>query len=176
MPNLFSHLYDYVNPSQEFTGVTVGQVVDTNDPQQMGRVRALCPSLGDDPDEENFEDIPWASYASPFGGSISNSTFTRGPDEESDNETDGHVAYGMWSIPKEGATVLIMCLDGNPLYRVWLGCLYGQSLNHTLPHGRYSHDFVGSGKPDGPFATSDEPIQPLYKNLTEAFGGDKTKN
>ena len=175
---ILTQIHDYINPSQEFTGITLGRVVDTNDPQQMGRVRAICASLGDDIDEENIEDVPWASYASPFAGSVSNNTFSRGTDEEDkDNVTDGHVAYGMWGIPKEGAIVLIMCVDGDPLYRVWVGCLYGQNLNNTLPHGRYSFDFISSadGKPDGPFSTSDEPIQPLYKNLTEAFGADKTK-
>lgn len=174
LSGILGHLHDYVKPEMEYNGITVGMVVDTNDPQQMGRVRALCPQLGDDPEEPDVGDIPWASYASPFGGSVSDENFSRGGTE--DATTFGHVGYGMWNIPKEGALVLIMCLDGDPQYRVWVGCLYGQNLNHTLPHGRYSFDMIawGDGDPDGPFSTGGEPIQPLHDNLSKAFNEEKS--
>ena len=32
-----------------FTGMTLGVVVDGDDPLQMGRLRVFCPSLNDDP-------------------------------------------------------------------------------------------------------------------------------
>ena len=35
-----------------FDNITTGIVVDTNDPQQMGRVRVLCATLGDNEDKE----------------------------------------------------------------------------------------------------------------------------
>lgn len=153
--------------------ITIGTVVDTNDPQQMGRVRVVCPMLNDRFDSP-LEDIPWAMYATPFGGSVS--VGTRGPEE---NATQGAVSYGMWAIPKVGAQALIMCIDANPLQRVWVGCLYGQFLPHTMPHGRF---FAGNhpalptetGKPVGPLSTDEDPIQPLYSNLKEAFGESQT--
>ena len=52
-----------------FFGVTIGTVCDTNDPQQMGRVRAVCLALNDDP-SSRITDIPWSTYASPFGGTV----------------------------------------------------------------------------------------------------------
>ncbi len=88
-----------------FYGVTIGTVVDTNDPQQMGRVRAVCLALNDD-SNALIKDIPWASYATPFGGTVQEGTMGR-----NDNPSSGPVAYGMWGIPKIGSQVLIMCLD-----------------------------------------------------------------
>jgi phage baseplate assembly protein gpV len=156
-------------PKAMFEGITIGTVVDTNDPQQMGRIRVVCPTLNDRFDSE-VGDIPWAMYATPFGGSVSRGT--RGPNEDT---THGPVAYGMWAIPKIGAQVLIMCIDGSPMQRVWLGCVYGQFTPHTLPHGRYFGESSGllpeADGPIGPVSTTEEPIQPLFNNLKEAFDG-----
>ena len=152
------------SPSSLYTGVTVGQVVDANDPQQMGRLRILCPALGDSPDML-IKDIPWASYLSPFGGTVD--VGSRG---RSDDLTTGPVAYGMWAIPKVGATALVVCIDGDPRFRVWVGCMHGQFLPHTLPHGRFSNnDRFGEGEPAGPVSSEEEPIQPTAQQLELAF-------
>jgi hypothetical protein len=150
-----------------FDNITTGIVVDTNDPQQMGRVRVLCPSLGDNEDKETI-DIPWALYMSPFGGT--HDQLSRGPD---DDTSGGGVTYGMWNIPKVGAQVLVACVDGNPFIRVWLGCIYGQFAPHTMPHGRFTvqdGDLPGDNKPEGPLANDESSIDPLYANLKKAFG------
>src|SRR6266851_351372 len=73
--------------------LTVGVVVDTDDPLQMGRLRIFCPSLNDDP--KKLQHLPWASYVSPFGGVIDNSCFTRGSDPNN-CKTNGAVHYGFW--------------------------------------------------------------------------------
>lgn len=139
-----------------FVGITAGQVVDTNDPHQMGRIRVLCKGLGDD---ENMlvTNIPWAVYASPFGGTDAHATRGR-----EDSKTTGPVAYGMWNIPKVGATVLVGCIDGDPSQRFWFASLYPQYLTHTLPHGR----FIGN---EGPLSSKESPIEPLSSNLKKAF-------
>lgn len=150
------------NVNTRFTKITVGEVVDTNDPQQMGRLRVLCPTLGDK-DSQPIKHLPWASYVSPLGG-ISTSAH-RGRDEFI---SAGPVAYGMWNIPKVGSTVLIACIDGDPRFRVWLGCLHAQFLPHTLPHGRYDYDTTNEA-PAGPLTSSEKPIQPLHSEMTLAF-------
>lgn len=146
----------------------MGIVVDTADPQQMGRLRVQCPALGDR-DNTPINDLPWARYASPFGGDVQ--VGTRGPDQ---TNISGPTAYGMWAIPKIGAQVLVMCIDGVPANRVWIGCVYTQHTPHTMPHGRFSYDDqkAGSGdqKPAGPYDSFENSIQPLYSNLQEAFG------
>lgn len=152
-----------------FHGITVGTVVDTNDPQQMGRVRAVCAGLGDT-FETTYTAIPWASYASPFAGTTQLGTKGRG-----DDETTGPVAYGVWGIPKVGAQVLVMCIDGDPTMRVWVGCLPTQLANHTMPHGRFTYkddDKIPESdtKPVGPLTGFETKIEPLASNLERAFG------
>lgn len=146
-------------------GVTVGEVVDTNDPQQQGRLRVLCPAYGDS-QSMIVSSIPWAMYASPFAGS--NEYGARGVGSD---QTDGPVAYGMFNIPKVGSQVLVMCIDGNPSLRVWFAALYRPFTTHTLPHGRYISTGAGEGQPEGPLSSTEQPINPLYDNQTEAFGG-----
>lgn len=158
----------HLTPQQwAFYGVTIGTVVDTNDPQQMGRVRALCLALNDIEDAI-ITDIPWSSYASPFGGTVQ--AGTRGVD---DDEITGPTAYGMWAIPKIGSQVLVMCLDGNPQTRIWVGCLHTQLATHTMPHGRFSYktdtNLPDDEKPAGPVSTFENIIEPLHTNLRAAF-------
>lgn len=143
---------------------TIGRVIDTNDPQQMGRVRAFCPAFGD---KEEFlvEDIPWSMYVSPLGGMTS---FGKRGSDQSQNE--GPVAYGMWNIPKVGAYVLVGCLDGDPGMRFYAGCIHPQYLTHTMPHGRFTwNDNSADGTPDGPVDTNENPIEPLYSKQTQQF-------
>ena len=167
IPTRQSHL----TPQQwAFNGITVGTVVDTNDPQQMGRVRAVCLALNDSQDAV-ITDIPWSSYAAPFGGTIQAGTM--GSDS---SEVSGPHAYGMWAIPKIGSQVLVMCLDGNPQLRVWMGCLHTPLATHTMPHGRYSYktdtNLPDEESPAGPISTFETVIEPLHTKLREAFGAD----
>ncbi len=141
--------------------LTIGTVVDTNDPQQMGRLRVLCPALGDTEDQ-TLGAIPWAMYVSPLAGS--NTIGTRGTDE---TQSRGPVSYGFWNLPKVGAQAIIACIDGDPMFRMWLGCVHGQYLPHTLPHGRFTYQ--GNNQPEGPLTSTGDPVEPLYSNLTDAF-------
>ena len=149
------------NPDGEFTFITIGEVVDTNDPQQMGRLRVACPLLGDSGDDV-VSDIPWATYVSPLGGTATSPSRGRGGDV-----TAGQIAYGMFNVPKVGSNVLVACIDADPRFRVWLGCVHDQFLTHTMPHGRYS--YKTANKPEGPFSSSEDKIQPLYDSQTAAF-------
>lgn len=158
-------------PSSTQSFATLGMVVDTNDPQQMGRVRAICPQWGDSWNT-SVEDLPWALYMSPFGGQMQ--VGTRGPGVQT---SDGGVAYGMWAIPKVGSQVVVMCIDGNPMTRMYVGCVYDQFTPHTLPHGRFMYDdhpelqkAGNDPKPYGPYTSAETFIQPLAQNLKRAFG------
>lgn len=159
--SILNQVYNLTDTQTTFNKITVGTVVDTDDPQQNGRVRVVCLALNDY-FTDDVENIPWASYASPLGGTFQNGV--RGPN---DDVTTGSTSYGMWGVPKIGAQVLVACIDGNPLFRVWLGCLYESFTPHTMPHGRYVHTEAKS--PEGPVSSANAPIQPLYDNLTKAF-------
>lgn len=157
--------------------LTIGVVVDTNDPQQMGRVRVVCPQWGDTYSTP-VENLPWASYVSPFGGQVS--IGTRGPGIDT---SEGGISYGMWAIPKIGAQVIVMCVDGDPMLRVYMGCIFDQLTPHTLPHGRYMYEpspglnNTGSAPtPQGPFTSREHTVEPLTTNLKQAFGGKGDPN
>lgn len=145
--------------------ITLGTVIDSNDPHQMGRLKVLCPTLGDDQDDLNGTALPWATYVSPLGGMV-NSSYKRGPGEGA--SSNGPVAYGIWGIPKRGTTVLVCCIDGDPYYRVWMGCVFDQGAASSLPHGRYFYGGHG-GTPEGPFDSYEDPIEPISTNLQQAF-------
>ncbi len=158
----------------DFSHITLGRVVDTNDPQQMGRLKVMCPALNDTP-TKTLRNLPWATYVAPFAGITERGS--RGRDSD---VTVGPIAYGMWNIPKVGATVLVACIDGDASIRVWLGCIHNQLLTHTMPHGRFSYrdEMVTSagfgwsgeeGKPIGPFSSQEEKIEPTFTQLELAF-------
>ncbi len=159
------------NPRSTFEGiVTMGLVVDTNDPQQMGRIRVVCPTLGETIGT-SINDLPWAIYVSPFAGQTE--VGTRGPEE---SESRGAIGYGLWCVPKVGTQVLVMFIDGDPRLRVFLGGIWDQFRPHTMPHGRFMYDEhpeleKGSTdqRPFGPYTSDENFIEPLNKNLREAF-------
>lgn len=106
--------------------ITMGVVTYTNDPSQEGRIKVYCPSI--DYEETTTEDLPWANYATPFGGVVTN--IKVGPNSEVRNGTN---AYGWWAIPKVGAIVLVFHLNGDPTQRFWFACHYKPYLHKTLP-------------------------------------------
>jgi hypothetical protein len=146
-----------------------GQVIATNDPDQMGRLKVWVPAL----DGENFneDELPWTDYASPFSGFTVDMPAGGTPVANS-----SHAAYGMWAIPKIGATVIIFCLNADPSARFYFACTTRLHRNRSLPAGR---NFDVNGK-EGPFGDAGDesgnlnPIQPAYANLREQFQ-DKTK-
>lgn len=154
--------------------ITIGVVADTNDPQQMGRVRAICARWGDS-SQANLDAIPWAVYSAPFAGHTQ--VGTRGNGIQT---STGGIAYGMWAIPKVGAQVLVMCIDSDPNQRVYVGCLFDQYTPHTLPHGRFMYDdhpvLDNTITPSGPYTSAEKPIEPLYTNIRQAFGNKKNRN
>lgn len=164
------------HPSSTITTITAGTVVDTNDPLQTGRLKIVCPQWGDTMSTP-VDDLPWASRMGLFGGQ----TFvgTRGPGVQT---TAGGVSYGLWAIPKVGATALVMCLDGDPHSRVWIGTMDDIGSTHTMPHGRWVYDShpitdqISSVAPVGPLSTNETLIQPLADNLRKAFNLGSTAN
>lgn len=149
--------------SGRVTGMTLGVVVDTDDPLQMGRLRVFCSTLNDDP--KSIGAIPWAAYISPFGGSIDNPAFSRGPEGST---TSGPVHYGFWAIPELGAHVLVGCIDGDPRRRYYIGTMNEHQETHTIMNGRWKWE---GGNINGPLSSTDQPIQPLYDNLQFAYDG-----
>lgn len=146
--------------------MSVGLVVDTDDPLQQGRLRVFVPAYNDDP--KKILHLPWCAYVSPMGGSINNTAFARGnlPGNES---SEGSVHYGFWSLPEIGAHVLVGCINGDSRRRFWLGCFPSHQETHTIGNGRFKHE---NGNVDGPLTSNATPIEPLYTKLQEAFNNE----
>lgn len=145
----------------------IGIVVDTDDPLEQGRLRVWCPDLNDSP--KKVLHIPWASYVTPYGGSINNSCYTRGHIAGQETSS-GSMHYGFWGIPEHGAHVIVACINGDSRRRVWLGCLPEQQETHTLFTGRFKWE---GGNVDGPLTSSNSPLEPAYTNASEAFQDDR---
>lgn len=146
-----------------FTGVTLGVVIDVDDPLQAGRVKVFCPTLNDDP--KQLEYVPWSVYVSPVAGSINNSAYTRGVGDGK-AESEGAIHYGFWGVPELGSHALVTCVDGDFRRRVWIGCVPEHEETNTMHVGRWKWE---NGKVDGPLTSSDKPIEPLYSNMKQAF-------
>lgn len=150
--------------SKTFYGLTLGVVVDTDDPLQQNRVRVFCPALNDNP--KKLHHLPWALYVTPFGGSINNSSFTRGYDP-GNCTSSGAVQYGWWGPVEQGAHVLVGCVDGDARRRFFVGCVYEHQETHGVLTGRWK--WGEGGVPDGPLTSTNSPLEPLHTNLLKAF-------
>lgn len=107
-------------------GLSIGVVKNNADPAHHGRLQVFVPAY--DSNDYKVEDLPWAFQITPFGGVTAKPVVGR-----EGLEVPGLSSYGTWAIPKNGAQVLIGCLDGNPEMRFWLGCVYMPEYNRTIP-------------------------------------------
>ena len=113
------------NYGSNFT-TCIGVVKNNADPAQHGRLQIYIPSI--DSDDYEIEDLAWATYVSPFGGSTANAKVGR-----ENQDIPGVTAYGFWAIPKIGGQVICGFMEGDPSVRFWMGCVYIPELNRTLP-------------------------------------------
>lgn len=136
-----------------------GVVLETADPQEMGRIKVWCPSV-DGPEETlNVNDLPWATYVSILAGQTENH-----PGGSSGAAGQGPASYGLWAVPRIGARVVVGFLYGDPTLRVYLGSYFPLHGNRSLPAGRNSSA--------GPVTDANQPIEPASTNLKAQFQGD----
>ena len=133
-----------------------GLVVDTSDPQQMGRVRVHCPSI--DGEKVSINDLPWVTYVSPLAGQTVDY-----PGGTSGGKSPGPSSYGFWAVPKVGTLVIVGFLYGDYNLRFYVGSYFPDHGNRSLPAGRNSAT--------GPISDILEPIEPSTSNLKDQFAG-----
>jgi len=145
--------------------ITEGYVMDTDDPDQMGRLKIWCPAI----DGESFRisSLPWAEYASPFAGVAVDM-----PAGRDGVISHGPQAYGFWAIPKMNAQVLVFLLNGNAARRFYFASYNDLHRNRSLPGGRNFTPDPPDKRKVGPWTDSYDPLQPAYNNLREQFGPD----
>ena len=138
-----------------------GVVVDTTDPQQMGRMKVWCPAI--DGDAYTIESLPWVTYVSPMAGQTRNY-----PAGSKGSVTHGFHSYGLWAIPKVGATVLIAILYGDVNKRFYIGSFFNDHGNRSLPVGRNRPDLGNKA----PVSDTFDPIEPQTTNLNLQFNNN----
>lgn len=145
----------------------MGVVKDNADPSQSGRLKVFIPSI--DSKDYTSEDLPWAIYCSPFGGTTQNMVVGR-----DSTKVTGASAYGFWAIPKNGAQVLIGFLEGDPNLRFWMGCFYLPEMNRTMPQSINTPPISTEIDESGLIPQTE--ISHYAKNLKEAGLDPKSKH
>lgn len=145
----------------------MGVVKDNADPAQHGRLKIYIPSI--DTKDFKVEDLPWAVYCSPFGGTTAD--FIVGRDS---SKVPGASAYGFWAIPKNGAQVLVGFIEGEPTVRFWMGCFFQPELNRTMPQSINSPPISSEIDESGMWPQAEIPH--YAKNLGEAGLGPGSKH
>jgi hypothetical protein len=147
------------NSEYRFPYIMEGFVLDTDDKDQMGRMKIWVPTL--DGEAYDIDNLPWAEYASPMVG-----VTTDFPAGRSGVKSSGHVAYGFWSPPKMNSQVLVFLLNGDPTRRFYFSAYADLHRNRSLPAGRN----VNEQEQVGPWTDTYDKLEPAASNLKQAFG------
>lgn len=109
-------------------GPFLAKVVGHLDPNYMGglEVEILRPVGGTNSEGQLHQ----VKYMSPFYG-VTGFDYTR---KDSDTFSDTQKSYGMWMIPPDpGTTVIIIFIDGDPKRGFWIGCVQDEHMNFMVP-------------------------------------------
>jgi hypothetical protein len=87
---------------EKYMGVYYGLVEDNVDPRRLNRLKIRTP-VNSDVEAAPTEALPWAPYASPFGG-----------DKD----------IGFYAVPTIGSQVVVSFIDGDPIRPVYLGAVW----------------------------------------------------
>ena len=116
--------------TNKYYGVYVGIVKNTQDAMHMGRIRVFCRDFGGD--EDNSALWKTVSYCAPFGGSTPG--MERFWKEGVDMYDFTPTSYGFWAVPPDvGNKVLVMFINGDEKNGIWIGSLYDNFMNFSVP-------------------------------------------
>ena len=169
-----SYKLDPSGRKELYDKIYVGFVKDVRDLSRMGRLRVWIPELSGRPEDESR----WfsCSYCSPFAGATDPHLNKRGG--KSMDETQ--MAYGFWMIPPDiDNEVIVAFINGDPQRGIWMGCLYQEFMNHSVPGNALNKSFQGTtcninppvveyNKRDDGLAPPD-PLRPRFEPLHEGL-------
>ncbi len=142
-------------------------VVGTVEGTRLGQLKVYIPDfagLGSLPTTK--EDQIIVNYASPFFGT----TFGTGSQELPDGPFTNGQSYGMWMVPPDiGTKVLVIFVAGDLNRGYWFACVYDTPSHHMVPGlGRNVGGAQRTVAPDGPVPASRESIFPVVEYNTTA--------
>ena len=121
-------------------GPFLAKVVGHMDPNYMGGLEVeILRTSGATHDADGAPhggQLHQVKYMSPFYGST-DFVYTKKPkDDDKDQQTfdDTQKSYGMWMIPPDpGTTVIVIFIDGDPKRGYWIGCVQDEHMNFMVP-------------------------------------------
>lgn len=110
----------------------IGKVKDNRDIRHMGRLQVWIPELSKGENDPSGWIL--VSYCSPFAGATSvNSHENIKSGNENTYDATQH-SYGFWAIPPDlNVGVLVMFANGDPAKGFWVGCIYDDQMNFSVP-------------------------------------------
>lgn len=124
-----------IENATKYLGVYSGVVKKVVDEDRLGRLwvqldEGTLAGIGN-PDESVKHSWVLCNYLSPFAGSTGAMDKSGTGNSQFENTP---TSYGFWAIPPDiGNVVLVMFINGQRNYPVWIGCLYGGFHNHAVP-------------------------------------------
>lgn len=110
-------------------GPHLAKIVSHADPEYMGRLQVqIFREVGNN--EASSTELRYAYYSSPFFGYTSKDFVGKEPDDYDNTQK----AYGMWMIPPDvGTQVIVVALDGDPKKTYIIGCIPDTYMNFSVP-------------------------------------------
>jgi hypothetical protein len=117
------------NAVEPDAGPFLAKIVSHLDPTYMGTLEVqILHEAGNDDDREG--QLRTVKYLNPFYGS----THIDYVSEDSDNHDNTQKAYGMWMIPPDvGTIVVVIFIGGDTRKGYWIGCVQNEDMNFALP-------------------------------------------
>jgi hypothetical protein len=107
-------------------GPYIGEVVSHVASTRMGQLEVWLPDKGPKGDP-NAQKV--CSYCSPFYGT----TFGTGAQDFPPDAWTSGQSYGMWMVPPDVGSRVLVIFAGTALTPFWIGCLYESSNHHMVP-------------------------------------------
>lgn len=97
---------------KRFYGIYPGVVIDTADPMNLGRVRAIIPAIG----TVKADDVPLTQWCWPCNPSLGNNN-----DAYSEDATTAGQMSGVFSVPDKGTNIWVAFQFGDARHPVYVG-------------------------------------------------------
>ena len=166
----FLKLIKVDGPAAKDPGPYLAKVISCQDPQYMGNLQVeLLKSTTSGNEPNTSGQLFTARYLSPFAGQTPVWSATKNDDYRA-----GQQSYGMWMVPPDpGTNVLVIFAESNPNQCYWLGCVWDQYQNFSVP-GHASTSITTKGTP-ADFKGKKIPVAEYNKLNEKGIAQDPTK-
>jgi hypothetical protein len=163
-------------PDDPRPGPYLARVIGHLDSTFMGilEVQLLKPVGSNTSETKTFQ----ARYMSPFYGVTSSDHLIGKPgdDPQSDNYNNTQKSYGMWMVPPDvGSLVIIILIDGAVDKAFWIGCVADEGMNFMVPGLAATQKVVEDPDPDNAGRLGRVPVAEYNKAIKNTADPDITQ-